>query len=487
MGLIAIETGSAIKNRWSRRLPALPTHFPVQASAKADSDGDLYLVVVGESSARGEPYHPWLSVGQIVGWQLERVFPGRAVRVDVRAEGGLCLEQAILLLQSLDRRPDAIMLFSGHNEFITRLGPTRNVRHYVEEGPLSQLALIDLARSKSSAAKLILGTLDSYYGERSPPLDSSRAFVDHPAHSPEEYRFLCEDFSMRLDAFTDYCQEIRALPILIIPASNDGSFEPNRSVLDGSTRADARSTFEQDFQAVRAAEASAPEASIAGYRRLAKQHPEFAETHYRLARLLAAAGKWDEAKRHFVLARDLDGFLLRCPTALHEAYRSVVRRHGALLVDSPRVLDRLAPHQILDDFLFHDAQHPNLRGIVALANDVLAQLKERSAFNWPESTPAPRVDITECSHHFNLDARKWSEICRRSASFYFRTATVRFDPSDRKRVYEEYEQAAAAIGAGRPPLESANPNIALAARLAESWRADGSTSSAPRSNGSGDD
>ena len=318
------------------------------------------------------------------------------------------------------------------------------------------------------------------------PIDSTRAFVDHPAHSPEEYRFLCDDFSMRLDAFADYCEEIRALPVLIIPGSNDGSFEPNRSVLDGSTRAYARSTFEQDFQAVRAAEATEPEASIAGFRRLAKQHPEFAETHYRLARLLAVAGKWDEARDHFVLARDLDGFLLRCPSTLHEAYRKVVRRHGALLVDSPRVLVRVAPHGILDDFLYHDAQHPNLRGIVALANDALAQLKERKAFNWPESIPAPCVDINECAQHFNLDARKWSEICRRSASFYFRTSTVRFDPSDRKRVYEEYEQAAAAIGAGRPPLESANPNIALAARLNESWRADGAASSEPQSNGGGE-
>ena len=173
LGLILIETGSAFKNRWSRRLPALPTRFPAESSTKTDSVGSLYLVVVGESSARGEPYHPWLSVGQIVGWQLERVFPGRNVRVDVCAEGGLCLEQAILLLETLERRPDAIMLFSGHNEFITRLGPTRNVRHYVEEGPLSQLALIDLARSKSSAARLILGTLDGYYGERTPPLDST--------------------------------------------------------------------------------------------------------------------------------------------------------------------------------------------------------------------------------------------------------------------------------------------------------------------------
>ncbi len=258
-----------------------------------------------------------------------------------------------------------------------------------------------------------------------------------------------------------------------MPASNDGSYEPSRSVLDGSTPAELRSRFEREFQAVRAEEGVDPPASIAAYRRLAKQHPEFAETHYRLGRLLEAAGKWDEAKVHFVLARDLDGLIMRIPSELQEAYRSVARRHGALLADSPAVLARAAPHGILDDYLFHDAQHLNLRGIVALANDILEQLKQRRAFGWPESIPAPRTGVNECASHFDLDARKWAEICRRSASFYIRTATVRFDPSERVRVGREYEEAAIELKAGRLPLESSIASIALAGELAGRRQSDG--------------
>ena len=498
VGMIATELGSATKLRWLHRLPVLPTQFAARAStpairseaadAVAEAADALYLVVVGESSARGEPYHPWLSVGQIVGWQIERIFPGRKVRVDVRAGGGLCLEQAVLLLKSLERRPDAIIVFSGHNEFVTRLGPSRNVRHYVEEGPLSQLALLDLARSRSSTARLILATLDSFYGERPPPPDLHRQMIDHPVQTPKEYRFLCEDFSIRLDALTEYCTSIGSLPILIVPGSNDGSFEPSRSVLDGSTREELRSAFGREFQVVRAAETVDPAASIAAYRRLAKQHPEFAETHYRLGRLLAAAGEWDDARAHFTLARDLDGLMIRCPSDLHQACRSVARRHGAMLVDGPRVLARAALHGVLDDYLFHDAQHVNLRGIVALANDTLEQLKERGAFGWPLSTPAPRVDVDECARHFELDAKKWSEICGRSASFYFRTSAVRFDPSDRFRVGKEYEQAAIDLEAGRPVKESKIASIALAAALVESGRSDragGSRGTAPTGSPSG--
>ena len=207
----------------------------LESDSKAQPAEAPYLVVVGESGARGEPYHPWLSVGQLVGWQLERVFPGRKVEVDVRAQGGLCLEQAVLLLKTLDRRPDCIIVFSGHNEFVTRLGPSRNVRHYVEEGPLSQLALLDLGASSSSTARLVLQTLDTFYGERPPRLGLTRGLIDHPSQTPKEFRFLCEDFSVRLDALAEYCTTIGSLPILIVPGSNDGSFEPNRSVLDGST------------------------------------------------------------------------------------------------------------------------------------------------------------------------------------------------------------------------------------------------------------
>ena len=50
-------------------------------------------------------------------------------------------------------------------------------------------------------------------------------------------------------------------------------------------------------------------------------------------------------------------------------------------------------HGILDNDLFHDNVHPNLRGQVTLAEPVLSGLKARSAFGWPKSTPAPVLAV----------------------------------------------------------------------------------------------
>jgi hypothetical protein len=446
--LIVMEAVSAVRLRGMLRMADLPTQFE-RAHPESRSAADLHLVIVGESSARGEPYHPWLSVGQIVGWQLEQVFPGRKIRVDVRAEGGLCLEQAILLLLDLKERPDAIIVFAGHNEFQTRFGWSRNVRHYADEGPRSTLALIDLARSTSSTAHLILATLDRYVGEAAPPPHVTRELVDHPICSASEHAFLLEDFTRRLDELAAYCNRIGATPILIAPASNDGAFEPNRSILDGSATAHDRAEFARDFQAAQAAESRDPDSAIAAYRRLLARHPEFAESHYRLARLLADRGSWNEAREHYIAARDFDAFPLRCPTDFLEAIRSVARRHEGVLIDAPDLLSRLSPRGILDDGLFHDAQHLNLTGYVALAQEVVQQLCRRRAFGWPASIPAPQIDLAACARRFKMDAAKWSTVCERSRSFYARTAYVRYDPSERLSIAARYEQANRDLAAGR--------------------------------------
>ena len=89
------------------------------------------------------------------------------------------------------------------------------------------------------------------------------------------------------------------LPILIVPASNDGAFDPSRSVLDGSTPEAERNEFAGKVRTAREAESADPQAAISAYGRLIELHPEFAEVHYRLGRLLVqmAERKWRGAFR----------------------------------------------------------------------------------------------------------------------------------------------------------------------------------------------
>jgi hypothetical protein len=199
-------------------------------------------------------------------------------------------------------------------------------------------------------------------------------------------------------------------------------------------------------------------AALGLVRELVARHPEFAETQYRLGRLLEQAGDPGEARRHYILAREGDGLPLRCPESFRRAHREVAAKYPSiLLVDGPAVLEATSPDGIADDRLLHDAQHPNIRGYAALAQDLLGQLRGRRAFGWPEGAGISPVEEEECIRHFGIDAGRWADVCRQEAWFYEITAYVRYDPAFRLERCEDYRRAAKAIRAGRDPHEAGIP------------------------------
>ncbi len=132
-GLVLAEVVAAAWLVWLHRLPALPVHFTEQA----DPAGEISIVVIGGSSALGVPYEDWLSVGTIVGRELERAIPTSRFRVDVLAERGATLEAMHLKLSRLTRKPDVLIVYSGHNEFLARFTLANQVFFYDDERSLA--------------------------------------------------------------------------------------------------------------------------------------------------------------------------------------------------------------------------------------------------------------------------------------------------------------------------------------------------------------
>ena len=112
----------------------------------------MTLVVVGESSAAGAPFEKWLSIGRIVAWQLGEVIPGRRVRALVLASPGDTLETQYHRLAELRRRPDAVIVYCGHNEFLARIPWSRKVPHYRDDKPLMLKSVDQLAAPRPCAA-----------------------------------------------------------------------------------------------------------------------------------------------------------------------------------------------------------------------------------------------------------------------------------------------------------------------------------------------
>jgi hypothetical protein len=246
----------------------------------------------------------------------------------------------------------------------------------------------------------------------------------------------------------------------LIPPGNEGGFEPNRSVLSEAVSKAEHARVTRAFTAARASEADDPARALAGYESLLDDHPEFAEAHFRAARLLEQSGSYASANRHYIAARDCDGYPVRCPAPFQEAYRAVARRHGCILVDGPAVLRGICPHGIVEDHAIGDAHHPTLAGHVALAQAVLEAMRARGALGWNKG-PVPTLDLAGTADHFGIDNQKWAEACGISASAYRGYAMIRYDPSERAAKDQRLLEAARAIARGVPPEETGVPGIGV--------------------------
>ena len=247
------------------------------------------VVVIGESSAEGVPYNRWVSLGHIVCWQLNELLPDRPTRLAIPAASGHTLEKQQDLLSAMNRRPDLMIIYCGHNEITARAGPERDAeRHADDDDPTLWERAVELLEVVSPLCGLIRQTADKCRVGIPPPQHATRALVDVPAFTRAEFSVLLDDFRSRLDVMVSYALDVGAMPVLIAPPGNDAGYEPNRSVLPLSTPRHERDAFAREFLAARKKEATDPEAAQAAYRSLLARQGGFAE------RTIASHSFWNE-------------------------------------------------------------------------------------------------------------------------------------------------------------------------------------------------
>ncbi len=438
---------------WIHRLPAMPTKFVEQAGP----DKEFLIAVIGASSALGVPYEDWLSVGAIVGRELQRAIPSRRFRVENLAEKGATLEAMHLKLSQLTHRPDALIVYCGHNEFLARFSLSNRVLYYDDERSQSWgRAWLESLGRFSAVMRLAQENLEKQRVGLIPvqSVGVLESTIGRPVCTKEDAERVFDDFGRRLESIVTDCERIGCVPILIIPPGNNAS-DPSQSYALPGTKAEARRALFKQLTQIRSYEETNPAAAIAAYREILTVQPVHAQTHHRLARSLESAGSFAQADCHYVLARDHDGLPLRASTRLESMYRAVAKRHErfVVLVDGPAVLKAKSRHGILDNHLFHDNVHPNLMGQVALAEAVLAALKDRAAFEWPILVET-NLDPSRVAAEFKVDAIAWAAVCNRSAAHYGQLAFLTVDSAERIQWRDRYRQAARTIESGAAPEDA---------------------------------
>ena len=243
------------------------------------------LVVLGESSADGVPYDRWVSIGKIVAWKLQEAIPERPIQLNVIARSGDTLEKQHLILSNLDRRPDLLIIYCGHNEFYSRLWwcAITSITTQLDEASQLLERIGDKDRAIFVRLRLDPGNRRSMPDRDSAPVDTSRE-PGRRARSIRRSNTSCSSPTSTAGStsWSPTPNKSGALPILILPPANDADFEPNRSFLPPSTSTDrARSPSHASFWPLASSKPSIQRPPVDRFRALLARQPCFAETHFR--------------------------------------------------------------------------------------------------------------------------------------------------------------------------------------------------------------
>ena len=294
----------------------------------------LRIFVQGESSAAGFPYGRWASPAALLQQRLQRAYPDRNVEVINTAMAAVT---SYVLLDFADeiiaQRPDAIVIYTGHNEFLGIGGVGSSLvsaRSPAVARAIAALRRLHVYRGLERALGPLLGPQEDPLATRGGTLMARVARERSIPLGSNLYARGEQQFRGNLERLLDKYRRA-GVPVFIgTLVSNLRDQPPFVSVVPSG--------------------------------------PESAQARYESAQALDRAGRYESALDEYVLAKDLDGLRFRAPASFDGAIREVAARHGATVVDVGEAFARAARDGIVGADLMLEHVHPNVEGYLQLAS-----------------------------------------------------------------------------------------------------------------------
>jgi len=316
-----------------------PPTPPADLFAATKPKRSFRLFVLGESTAAGFPYPPNGSFSRLLRDALRDVLPGdsvEVVNVGIAATNSYTI--ADLADEVIEQRPDAVLIYAGHNEYYGALGVGSSIR----AAPSPIVVRLYLRSLRLRTVALLRATMMSIMRGTRPPADSVVAtFMESVARDQQieldtpEYAAGLAQFRDNMDAALSRFARARVPVFLASIASNVRDQAPFVSPDNGPARA-----------------------------------------AYDSARAALAAGDTASARQRFVRARDLDVIRFRAPSALDDLIRTVAARHHVHYVPVAERFAAASPGGITGHELFLEHVHPNEHGYALIAQTFFEALRD---------------------------------------------------------------------------------------------------------------
>ena len=377
-----------------------PIFFPRQKAP-----GTKRIFILGESAAAGTP-DPAFGFARMLELMLREQYPGQSFEVLNAAMRGIDSHIVrTIAAECAELSPDLFIVYMGNNDLIGLHAPvpgqfvlSSNVRWVRFQHALHRLKLMQMGQALLARFRKGEGPKqDMEFFRR------QRLAFDDPRRGPV-YR----NYAANLRDICALAGRAGGQALVCSVGVNLHDFPPLASLHRPGLGAEELSRWEKLYTEGSAAEGVRDfPTALARFEEAARLDNHFAELLFRMARCHEAAGRLDEARQHYALARDWDALQFRTDSRLNAATRAEAAAAGgkARLVDIEKLCAQspLAPNGIPGGGIFQEHVHFRFEGDYLVASWLLPEVAAALKLPAPSHPPLPRDDCARRLAYTEVD------------------------------------------------------------------------------------
>jgi tetratricopeptide (TPR) repeat protein len=357
--------------------PALARTPRTMMIPEVKTPGTCRIFIFGESAAYGDP-NPDFGLPRVLETLLRERFPQTKFEVINAAMTGINSHVILPIARDCARQNgDIWVIYMGNNEVV---GPFGSGTVFGPQAPGMLLIRASLALKATRTGELLGDIITRLAGSRNKASQWGMAlFLGHKVrYDDPRMSTVYSHFASNLTDILNLGRAQGARIIVSTVLSNLKDCPPFASPHRPGLNESELKRWEQFYtDACQEEQAGKTAEAIEQFRLAAAIDDQFAELQFRWGRCCLLLDQEDEARGHYVQARDDDTLRFRADTGLNALIRTAAtgrEQEGIVLADSEQVLAHESPHGLPgSEFLFEHV-HLNFEGNYRLARTIADQV-----------------------------------------------------------------------------------------------------------------
>ena len=390
--------------------PSRLNFFCRDSFAATKSESTRRIFVLGGSTVQGRPYATETAFPTWLRIKLEVAAPDTNYEV-INCGGVSYASYRVekILEEVLTHQPDAVVVYTGHNEFLE----DREYSQAREFGPLRgslvqairHIRLATWLREQFSKPTTSTPVNHLMPQEVATRLDQAEGLASYQ-RDPQWQRKVEQHFAVTLQNMIKMTKESKIPLVLCVPESDLVKTPPFKTTPVPSLTEGKFNQFETFWKRAKNPDLQNQE-RLSAARSCLQIDPQHAGAHYLTGRILYDQGDSERAISHLTQARDQDVCPLRATSAIVAAVRTASDQRHVILVDIPKAFDEKNTNDldhadnIPDPAWFLDHVHPTIKGHQVIADRCFEAMRVLPWVKQPSDESIYRSKIT--NHLSSLD------------------------------------------------------------------------------------